>query len=224
MNKLLVCCFFPFLIYSQGTGKVWTELGVKGEITSNLDWAAEANTRFGSNGVETFFPQVSLKYKAYKWFRPSADYRAIFDREKNGNYSFSNRLNLNAEFKHLLKRTTFEMRFRYQYSFNRLVSDENYDAEFDEAFRIKPSVSYDINNSIFSPVISLEYFYNPAFGDLGKRFTKLRMFAGVELELDGPHKVSFGYIFDQRINLPNPRTRHILSLSYAYSLKTKNDD
>lgn len=217
LRIVAIFIFIPFFGFNQSSGKVWTEVGVKGSITKKMEWAFELTNRFGENGLETFFPQVSLKYKVTKWFRPSIDYRAIFNREKNGNYTFSNRLNANAEFRHVLDRFTFSGRIRYQYSFDRLISTENYNVEFDNAIRLKPQIKYDINNSIFSPVVSLEYFYDPSFGPSGRQFTKYRAFAGVELEIDSPHEISFGYILDQQINTSNPQRKHILSIAYAYN-------
>jgi len=214
---VLLFGFIPFFGFSQSSGKVWTEIGVKGAITKKLDWGFELTNRFGNTGLETFFPQATLKYKVTKWFRPSLDYRAIFSRENNGNYSFSNRLNANAEFKHTIDRFTFSGRIRYQYSFDRFIASDNYNVEFDRAFRFKPQVMYDINNSFLSPVVSIEYFYNPTFGPLGQRFTKYRAFAGVELEIDSPHVISIGYILDQQINIPAPQRKHILSIAYAYN-------
>lgn len=222
VSYLLVFIIIPFFGLNQSSGKVWTELGVKGGITKKLDWAFEITNRFGNTGLETFFPQATIKYKVTKWFRPSIDYRAIFSKENNGNFSFSNRLNANAEFKHTIDRFTFSGRIRYQYSFDRLIASENYNVEFDKAIRLKPQVSYDINNSIFSPVLSIEYFYNPTFGPLGQRFTKYRAFAGFELEIDSPHEIAIGYILDQQINLPNPQRKHILSVSYAYNFGFEN--
>lgn len=213
----LLFVFIPFIGFNQSSGKVWTEVGVKGSVTKKLDWGFEVTNRFGNTGHETFFPQATLKYKVTKWFRPSLDYRAIFSREDNGNYSFSNRLNVNAEFKHVIDRFTLSARIRYQYSFDRFIASENYDVEFDKAFRFKPQVMYDINNSFLSPVVSIEYFYNPTFGPLGQRFTKYRAFAGVEFEIDSPHEISIGYILDQQINVPAPDRKHILSISYAYN-------
>lgn len=222
MHKLfLLLCFSPLLLFGQGSGKVWSEIGLKGDITKKLNWGLELNTRFGSNGLETYFPQATLKYKVTKWFSPSMDYRAIFDQEKNGNYSFSNRLNFNANFKYLVDRFTFAGRIRYQYAFNRIQAINEYNVEFDQAIRIKPEITYDINNSVFSPIVSVEFFYDPNYGPYGQRFTKYRAFAGIELELDGPHSISFGYILDQKIQVPNPKTRHILSLSYSYDFGAK---
>lgn len=222
---ILLCCFGPLFSFSQGEGKVWLETGVKGEITKKLDWGVELTTRFGSNGLETYFPQATLKYKVTKWFRPSIDYRAIFDKSKNGNYAFANRINFNANFKFLAKRFSLGGRIRYQYAFDRIGSLSNtYEVEFDQAIRIKPEVSYDINNSILSPLVSVEFFYDPNFGPYGQRFSKYRIFAGVDLELEGPHEISFGYLFDQKIQVPNPRTRHVLNLSYAYNLGQKKNN
>lgn len=218
---LAIC--FPVALFSQSSVKVWTEIGVKGSITKKLDWAAEVSTRFGVSRLETFFPQVSLKYKVTKWFRPSIDYRAIFNINKFGNFSFTNRLNLNAEFKKDIKRLSVSGRIRYQYSFNRLISNELYDVEFDQAVRFKPQISYDLNNSFITPVVSIEYFYNPTPGPLGQRFTKYRAFIGIEFEFDSPHEISVGYILDQQINVPKPKTKHILSISYAYNLGFSKD-
>lgn len=201
---------------SQGSGKVWTEVGVKGKLTKNLEWGFEWTNRFGSNGLETSFPQASLKYKVTKWFKPSIDYRAIFSREQNSNYHFSNRLNFNTEFKHSIDRLEGSLRLRYQYSFQHLGS-KSYDVEFDQAFRIKPQISYDINDFFLSPVASIEYFYDPSFSELGKRFTKYRIQIGADLDLNSAHEINIGYILDQQINLPAPKTKHILSLSYTYN-------
>lgn len=219
MSKYLTFFFIlPFLSIGQGSGKVWIEYGVKKKLTKDLECGLEMTNRFGSSGLETFFPQASLKYSVTKWFKPSIDYRAIFDKNDFGNYSFSNRINLNATFKHTIDRFSFGGRFRYQYAFAHLRSTSDYDVEFDQAIRLKPEVSYDLNNSFLTPVASIECFYDPNYGPLGQRFSKFRMFLGTEFELDGPHDISVGYIFDRQINLPDPKTKHILSVSYTFEL------
>jgi len=114
---LIFVLFLPFAGFGQtSSGMVWTELGVKGSVTKKIDWAADVTTRFGNLGVNTFFPQVSVKYKLTKWFRPSLEYRAIFNHLSNGNYNFSNRLNINGEFKKGVSDFDFGLRLRYQFS------------------------------------------------------------------------------------------------------------
>lgn len=220
MSKYLIIAFFiPFVGFGQtSSGMVWTELGVKGSVTKKIDWAADVTTRFGNLGVNTFFPQVSVKYKLTKWFRPSLEYRAIFNHLSNGNYNFSNRLNINGEFKKGVSDFDFGLRVRYQYSFGTLFSGGAYDPEFDQAIRIKPSVTYDIKKSMFSPTASVEFFYDPAYGQYGRQFTKIRTFVGIKMDWKKPFDVSVGYMFDGKINLPNPSSRHILSVSLAYKL------
>jgi hypothetical protein len=220
LKYISICVFLPLFAFGQGEGKFWTEIGVKGAVSKKMDWGMEFNNRFDNRGLETFFPQLSIKYKVNKWFKPSIDYRAIVDRKKNGDYSFSNRLNFNATGKFVVNRFSISGRIRYQYAFGRLMSAA-YDPEFDQAFRFKPEISYDINNSIFSPVASIEFFYDPSFHAYGRRFTKYRLFLGAELELDSPFDISIGYILDEKIQLPNPKTRHIVSLSVAYKFGEK---
>lgn len=218
---ILSIVFFRLIAFAQSNeGQLWTETGFKGRIVKGLDYGVDWTNRIGNQGFETMFPQATIKYKLTDWLRPSIDYRFVLKREPNSNYHGSNRLNLNLQFNQLFGRLNAGFRFRYQYSFDN-VSNMNYQPEFDKAIRIKPSFSYDINNSVFSPVASVEFFYNPSTGSLGKRFTKMRGFVGLDLELKGPHEVSFGYIYDQSLNLPDPTYRHILNVSYCYKIETK---
>lgn len=217
---ILFLSFFSvnFIVFSQNMeGQFWLETGFKGRFVKGLDYTVDWTNRIGNQGFETMFPQASVKYKVNDWFRPSVDYRFILKRELNSNYSGSNRLNFNLQFNKLVNRLNLGFRLRYQYSFDNVAS-ANYQPEFDQAIRFKPGVSYDINNSIFSPTATVEFFYNPSNGQLGNRFTKIRTFVGVNLELKGPHEFSLGYIYDQSLNLPNPTFRHILNMSYCYKI------
>jgi hypothetical protein len=193
------------------------ETGVKGKFSKRLEYTFDISNRIGNLGIETFFPQGTLKFKVSDWFRPSIDYRLIYRKEPNANYSGSNRLNFNLQFSKSFDRLNLGLRMRYQYSFNQLTS--NYQPEFDKAFRMKPSISYDLNNSYLTPTASIEFFYNPTNGPLGKRFTKSRIFLGIEFEFKGPHGFELGYILDQSMNLPEPSTRQILNLSYTYKFE-----
>jgi hypothetical protein len=218
MRKVFISCtFFPTFLFAQGEGKIWTETAVKGSISKKVDWAVELTNRFGAYGLETFFPQATVRYKLNKYIRPSIDYRLIFDKDEYTNFLSSQRLNFNIDAKYPIKRFEIGARCRYQYSFNRLYN-ANYDAEFDQAWRFKGQIAYDIKGLPLSPVTSIEYFYNPEFGPTGKRFVRYRFYAGLSIELDATHDISVGYLFDQQFNLASPRSRHILSLGYTYRL------
>jgi hypothetical protein len=215
--------FVSAAAYSQQSiGMLWADVGVKGQFTKDLEYGVSFTSRVSAPPNQTFFPQVTLKYKVTKWLKPSIDYRGIYALDKYGNFLFSNRLNFNTEFKYAKKRLDLRARVRYQYSFNTLSSSSGYDAEFDQAVRLKTQFQYDLNNSFLSPLLSFELFYNPAFGPSGRQFSKYRGFAGVALELDGPHDISVGYMIDHQLNAYNPLTKHILSASYTYNIPSNN--
>ena len=197
---------------------VWAKIGAKGKVMKKLTWNGELNSRMGGNGVETFFPQVGFEYKVKKWFRPSIEYRFIIDKNKYGNHKASSRINLNANFKKELNKFGLGFRLRYQYAFNRLSSQE-YDADFDQAFRFKPTIEYKIKGKIYTPVISGEFYYDPIYGPQGPGFTKLRMAFGTKLNLKGPHSMAIKYQFDKKFNSYEDGVRHVLAISYAYKLK-----
>lgn len=226
MNKLRFVFAFVFGSLSataqQSIGMLWADLGVKGQLTKDLEYGVSFTSRVSAAPNQTFFPQVTLKYKVTKWLKPSIDYRGIYALDKYGNFLFSNRLNFNTEFKYAKKRLDLRARIRYQYSFNTLSSSSGYDAEFDQAVRLKTQFQYDLNNSFLSPILSFEIFYNPAIGPSGRQLSKYRGFAGVALEIDGPHDISVGYMIDHQMNTSNPLTKHILSVSYTYNIPSNN--
>ncbi|MEN9400096.1 MAG: hypothetical protein RL632_1197 [Bacteroidota bacterium] len=226
MNKLRFVFAFVFGSLSataqQSIGMLWADLGVKGQLTKDLEYGVSFTSRVSAAPNQTFFPQVTLKYKVTKWLKPSIDYRGIYALDKYGNFLFSNRLNFNTEFKYAKKRLDLRARIRYQYSFNTLSSSSGYDAEFDQAVRLKTQFQYDLNNSFLSPLLSFEIFYNPAIGPSGRQLSKYRGFAGVALEIDGPHDISVGYMIDHQMNTSNPLTKHILSVSYTYNIPSNN--
>ncbi len=210
----LAITFFSVSAYSQHEFQVWTEVGTSGEVVKGLDWAVDLNSRFGTAGLETFFPQVGLEYKVKKWFRPSIDYRYILDKDKYGNMLSGHRINLNANFEERFGRFDIDGRLRYQYAFNRFGASTDFDSDLNQAFRLKGAVKYDINNSIFTPLFNAELFYNPQFG-VDQGFSKIRLAVGTSLELDSPHKFSIKYQIDKRLEFGKD-LRHVMSVSYGY--------
>ena len=201
--------------------QTWTETGAKLALSKRVGIGADWTNRIGENGFATVFPQISFKYKVCDWFRPSVDFRYVMKKQLDATYQAYSRVNFNAQFNYQKKRLSAGLRFRYQYQFSHLNSQ--YDPEFDKAIRIKPSIEYDINNSVISPLISAEFFYDPNYSDLGRRFNEIRYFIGGSLDLNGPHQIQIGYMFDQKINLPAPVNKQILSLSYIYNVKLYQD-
>lgn len=223
--KFLVVLSFVFLGFSaqsQHEFQVWTELGASGKVTKDLKWSVDLCSRFGGAGLETFFPEIGLEYKVKKWFSPSIDYRLVMDKDKYGNYSAGNRLNLNANFKERFGRFDMSARLRYQYAFSRSSGAVGSDIEFDQAFRLKAGGSYDINNSIIAPAFSAEFFFNPQYGP-ERGYSKLRAAVGLDFELDGPHKFSVKYQLDVDAD-KSKNKRSVIALSYGYKFGSKKKD
>lgn len=193
----------------------WTTFSVTGDLIKKTDWTAELNTRFDENGIATFFPQVGIDYKLTKWLKPSLEYRFVIDKNDYGNYKAAHRLNFNAKFKEDFDRLGLGMRVRYQYAFDNRSSFD-YDADFDQAFRFKPEISYDIKDFILTPESSVEFFYNPSLGEGGRRFDKMRFNIGASLDLNNAHDIAFKYQIDKRFYAFDRGLRHVFAISYGY--------
>lgn len=204
--------------FSQVSPELWLSGAVKRKLTPKLTGEASLDLRFYDFAMPgTLFPQLSLGYKVFDGVKVSVDYRMIFDENKYTNYTFDNRLNFNLDLRMKFKYFDANCRFRYQSSFGTLRTVENYSPEFDQAFRIKPSIDIKLGKkSRYSPSLSGEWFYSPANKALGDRFTKYRLAAGTEINLKGPQELDIKYIFGKSINLPKNATEHILSLTYTY--------
>ncbi len=197
---------------------VWTKVGVKAKLVKRLTFSGELNTRIGDKGIETFFPQVGFEYKLLKWLRPSVEYRFIVDKNKYGNYKSSNRLNFNVNLKKSVSNLGLGFRIRYQYAFNR-INNQSYNPDFDQAIRLKPAIDYKIENTIFTPFISSEFFYDPQFGPNGPGFSKIRLGVGSKLNLKGPHSASVKYQLDKKFYNYQNGIRHVIAIGYSYKIK-----
>jgi hypothetical protein len=207
--------------YAQSyTSEVWVLTGLKTELSKKIDVGVSFNQRYGTQGLETFFPEGMLRFKASKWFRPSVEYRFIAKKRLDGSYGTSQRINLNASFLYTKKRMDAGLRLRYQFGFN--LFSTAYDSEFDVAFRVKPYFTYDVKDFILSPTVSTEFFYDPTHSASGQQIKKIRSHLGTTLDLNSPHEFSFGYYYDWNVNQWNPTNKHIFMLSYQYKLKIRN--
>lgn len=220
MRLLLLTCLLSFssVVSAQDEFQFWSEVGVKGDVIKKMDWFVDLKTRFGREGLDQFLPEAGIDYKVTKWFKPSVSYRLILGPNKYGNFKAAHRVNFNANFKKNIKRYSFSLRARYQYVIEGGASQAEYNADFDQAIRFKPAFAYDIKNSIFTPKVSAEFYYDPVFGPKGQRFTKMRIGIGSSLELSGPHSVSFKYQLDKAFYNYSKGLRHVIAVSYGYKI------
>jgi long-subunit fatty acid transport protein len=208
----------PILGWGQNSTvfQLWNEAGVSYKVDKKQSLAFDLTTRHAAGGLQTIFPQVSYKYKINKYLRPSIDYRLINDRNQEGNMTLQHRLNANLQFNQEFERLQVGLRLRYQYSTNRLAA--NFEPEFGQAIRIKPSLAYDLQNTDLEPQVSMEFFTGPMDGQTGYHLNRIRWSAGFAYTFKGPHSLEVAYMYDQRINSPGALNRAILNFSYGYSI------
>ena len=216
---LLLCCSLCSTgIAQRVSNEVWVSTGVKIPINKSLAMGVDITQRYGTYGLETIFPQVSVRYKVNKWFKPSIDYRIIGSRDFDAPIVFSHRINGNLQFNWSKDRLSAGLRARYQYSIASFGG--NADAEFDQAFRFKPSLSYDLPDFPLTPTLSMDWFYS--LNNESRGTNRFRHSLSFDVDLDGPHSVDFGIMLDQWVN-DIPRWRFMYNVGYSYAFKSKQN-
>jgi hypothetical protein len=210
--------FVSFFGNSQIDHELWFSGGAKYSVNKKLDLSGELNFRMEPVVLNTFFTEMTAKYKVTKWFKPSIDYRFVLDRNKYSNYKLSHRANFNANFGKKWNRFDFGLRARYQATLSRVRTPESSFSDLAPGFRLKPSVVYDINNSIISPLLASEFFYRNTETD-GLYLNKLRFSAGAEFEMIGPYNVTLKYMYGMALHAE--KYEHILSFSFKRKYKSE---
>ncbi|HLP54985.1 MAG TPA: DUF2490 domain-containing protein [Fluviicola sp.] len=220
MRRLLVLlCLAGSTAYAQDRSEIWLGAGIKREVVKDVIFGVQTNMRIRTDGkLETLFQEVSVKSEHLKWFRPSVDYRFITSYADNGNPTYSNRFNVNTDFRKKIKEVKVGFRARYQLV---IGSGTGSGSDLDPALRLKPYVEYEIPKTRFSPGFSVEFFYNPVFGEFGQRFNRVRFGLGTDIDLPGPNTLSFTYYYGRKYNTGNPYAEHLISLEYGFEWKKK---
>lgn len=213
----LLCVTALSAAHAQVRSQVWFGAGFEREILPHIVAGFQTNARISTAGpLQTLFQEASIKSEHLKWFRPSIDYRFITSYAKNGNPTYLSRLNFNADFRRKFKDVKVGVRVRYQMIIGNAALTGT---DLDPALRMKPYVEWSIPKTRFSPAFSTELFYNPAFGEFGRQFNRVRFGLGTSIDLAGPNTLGITYYFGRKYNVSNPYTEHILSLEYNYEWK-----
>ncbi len=218
--------YFLFLVFafcftsakSQTDTELWLSGGAKYSLTKKLDFYGELNLRMEPVVLNTFFTELTTKYEVTKWFKPSLDYRFVLNRNKYSNYKLSHRVNLNLNFGKRWNRFELGLRARAQTTLSRVRTPESSFSDLAPGYRFKPSIVYDIDNSIISPLFSSEFFFRND-NEHGFFMNKIRLAAGMEFESIGPYNISLKYMYG--FSTISPKYEHILSFSFTRKYKSK---
>lgn len=221
MKKLIVIfsLLFSVVSFGQDRGEFWFAAGVKTQVAKKFMAGANTNVRINYYGsLQTLYQELSLKSEHLEWFRPSIEYRLITSYDKRGNYSNSNRVNINLDFRHKIDNLKFGARFRIQTNIGRSTGGGS---DLDPALRFKPYLAYDKKDWIITPEVSTEFFYTTANSATGDRFNRMRIGLTGNVDLPGPHELGITYYYGRKFNTGNPYQEHLLSLEYTFEWKKK---
>lgn len=215
-------CFLTLILinlFATGQNRLWLSSGVETTIlTKDLELSGSFNTRFYDHGrYDKLFPEISLQYDLLDWWSISTDYRWVFNQSRTSyERTRGHRININTKPEVEFGRFQFETRFRLQYSFRRWASNEVYEPDFDNAFRIKTILKYNIKGFKLDPQIESEWYYNFNYGPSGRQFVKYRFAFGVDINLPNDHELSVKYRYDYEFNVAFPGRFHILSIGHSF--------
>ncbi len=222
MRQLILLLFvsgFSFGLFAQDRTEMWFSAGAKTKISKNLVASIGTNARVRFDGkLQTLFQDVGIKSEHLSWFRPSIEYRLITSYDKIGNYSFSHRLNINADFRYKSEQFKIGTRLRYQTFLGNFAA---VGSDLDPAFRIKPYAIYKLANSKITPELSVEFFYNPVNEVNGNRFNRYRIGLTGTIDLPGKNELSLTYYYGRKFNTGKPYNEHLISLEYGFEWKRK---
>lgn len=221
----IIIIVFGVSLNSFAQNRLWLSSAIETTIfTKDLEVEAGFNTRFYDHGrYDKLFPELSMKYDILDWWSASIDYRWVFNQSRTSyERTRGHRININTEPQVEFGRFQFETRFRLQYSFRRWGNNEVYEPDFDNAFRIKSVLKYNIDNFKIDPQIESEWYYNFNYSPSGRQFVKYRFAFGVDINLPNSHEISVKYRYDYEFNIANPGRYHILSIGHKFELDRKD--
>jgi hypothetical protein len=214
---ILLTLLFSQFSFGQNRSELWLSAGVKREIKPHWVASIGTNARIRHDGkLQTLFQDVGIKSEHLSWFRPSIEYRLITSFDKLGNYSFSNRLNFNLDFRYSFDALKVGTRIRYQAFIGKSTISGG---DLDPSLRIKPYVTYTFSKSRIQPEFSTEFFYNPVYGPNGRSFNRVRFGLTANIDLPGSNDCSITYYYGRKFNTGNPYQEHLLSLEYGFEWK-----
>lgn len=219
LKFLVVGLVLSSAIHAQDRSEIWLSAGVKSPVGKHLVASIGTNARVRFDGkLQTLFQDIGIKSEHLAWFRPSIEYRLITSYDQIGNFSLSNRLNFNADFRYKKNNIKYGTRLRYQTFIGNSFSSGG---DLDPAFRIKPYAVYELENSKITPELSVEFFYNPVNQVNGNRFNRYRIGLTGTIDLPGKNELSVTYYYGRKFNTGNPYNEHLISLEYGFEWKRK---
>ena len=232
--RLLSIATFLSMALSNGYGQegeyievrdleTWTSAQVGLKLNKKWSLGLEGQLRLDKNSQElkSIFSELGAAYKFSKHFSITGGFRYSIKNDNVGQVQGLEhfmRYQLDAEYKHDLKRFDLSYRFRYTNAneFGITQADGDIPEQF---FRLKTGVDYNIRNWKLDPELAGEIFTKYVKDGQSNGFDSFRITAGTSYDLKSFGKIGLYYRMDREITSYYPKTTNIVMLKYAYKFK-----
>lgn len=218
MKYLIGICLVINLLGASSQTKTfdnWMSESVSYDITKSLVVSSEFGIRLSEFSTDLSYHDLTLKYKANKYFRTAFTWRYggtgnTFDVEH-----IDNRFQIDLEGRYNMKPIMFVLRTRFQSKYRDMYSSR-FGLHAQSYMRNRLAVRYREFKK-FEPELGFET-YNTLDNEKGNFMDKVRFYAGVDFDLGKAHSIGITYIMQPELQVNNPNTSHIISVGYGLSI------
>ncbi|MCT4579918.1 MAG: DUF2490 domain-containing protein [Flavobacteriales bacterium] len=210
---IFTLCFLSLSNFGQEIGSSgWFSVIAKKKLSKNTTLKTELGFRESTINDKTRYLDLALKYKINKHLKLSGGYRYGLDKENFDYFETGHRFNIDLSTKYsIIKKLKFNYRFRFQKRYsNPFTSDLGHLPN--NNFRNRLSLRYKQNKKLYF-VGGTELFIKQNYSTT-PFFNKIRGLAGADYKINKKQTISISYIYQQEIQVTNPKTQNILSLEY----------
>lgn len=214
----LVLVSLSTLAFAQSSDVLsWNKLKLGYEPSKNWDFGLEAQLRLKDNFglVDEYFGEFQIDRRIVKGLKFGVGLRYLFENDTRGNiqgYENHFRYQFDLKYKHDVGRFDLGYRLRYQNK-NELGVDD----VARQFLRLKGSAEYKIKNWKLDPELAFEVWSKLNVGD--EETDKYRITLGSEYDLKNAGEIGFYYRYQSGFRAEGRETRHIIGLSYEYTIK-----
>jgi hypothetical protein len=196
----------------------WWELELNKKITGRLDLNGELEQRFQNNSLQYGRTMVTLEasFELLDFLSLAGGTRLNLVKDGEQNLQSRYRLHLDLEGEHHLSGFDLSLRTRLQYGFDDFLAFDYFELDaIVNRNRLK------VNRHIFGTRI--DWFasaesYHGSNRQSPWRIYAMRYSAGARYSFSFRSRVSLRYIFEDELNVPDPRKLYILAAGYSYEL------
>lgn len=220
--------FFLFLILFSVWGSVpliaqvndagmWIGIDLEKKIGNELAIQFSDEIRMNENisEVGTWLNEIGLDYRINKVISASVAYRLILKRRVDDSYSTRHRYLINLNFKEKFGNFNLSFRTRFQSQYTDILSSD-FGKSPDNYLRTRVSVKYNTNRK-YIPFVSGETFFHLNHPG-GFLFDNYRVSGGIEYQFSKKSSLNLGYMIDREINVSDPWTNYVITMSWEQRL------